>query len=101
MSNDSLVPHFIVNTGDATYFDFFDLFVSDVSHAELILSLRQIYYFLVRPPSFLCAFRQSDPLFQLFGSGSIVFRFCVVLVAVCIAVSMGLGLATLGLRILL
>lgn len=88
MADNTLIPFSILDAGDAVDFYFFYFFVSDVSHTELVFCLGQIDNFLVRPPSFLGTFGQSNSLLKIFSPNCIVFCFSVVLIAFYLTMSM-------------
>ena len=85
----SFIEFSVVNTGDGTHLYFFDLFIAEISNAELVLGLGQVDYFFMRPKSILSTFGQSESFFKFLCPCSVVLGLCVVLVAIRIAMGVG------------
>ena len=59
----SFIEFSVVDAGYGAHLYFFNLFIAEISDAELILGLREVDYLLMRPKSILSAFGQSESFF--------------------------------------
>lgn len=66
MLHDAFIEFFVIYLRDRTYFDLFDLFIGNVSAADIILIFREVDYLLMTPESVFRALSESDPFFELF-----------------------------------